>query len=302
MARACAPTASPSGSAPATPRRARSFTRGPTTVPHTLRNPLYHWTHLELQRYFGIDELLDEKTADSIWERANEQLTTPQLSAHGILGKFRVRAVCTTDDPADPLDASRGDRGVAACQTKIYPTFRAERVHGSASARRLQRRGSTSSRRPRTSHIAQLPGSARRAAQAPRRLPCDRRAPLRPRPRSVLRGGLHRRTGEADLRPRAPARPRRRGARGVRVVPHGVLRPARRREGLDQAASPRRPAQLEHARVRSARPRHRLRLDRRLAADRRARRAISTASSRTTRCRRWSSTTSTRPTTTRSRR
>ncbi len=55
------------------------------TVPHTLRNPLYHWTHLELKRYFGIDELLDEKTADSVWDRANEALQSPQLSAKGIL-------------------------------------------------------------------------------------------------------------------------------------------------------------------------------------------------------------------------
>ena len=52
-------------------------------MPQTLRNPLYHWTHLELKRYFGIDELLDEKTAERIWERANEQLASPQLSAQG---------------------------------------------------------------------------------------------------------------------------------------------------------------------------------------------------------------------------
>ena len=54
------------------------------TVPQTLRNPLYHWTHLELKRYFGIDELLDEKTADSVWVRANEALQSPELSAKGI--------------------------------------------------------------------------------------------------------------------------------------------------------------------------------------------------------------------------
>ncbi len=73
------------------------------TVPQTLRNPLYHWTHLELKRYFGIDELLDERTAEGVWERANDALASPQLSARGILGKFCVKAVCTTDDPADPL-------------------------------------------------------------------------------------------------------------------------------------------------------------------------------------------------------
>src|SRR5208337_3958236 len=58
------------------------------TVPYTLRNPLYHWTHLELQRYFGIDQLLDDSTAPKIWERANEQLMSQELSVHGILRKF----------------------------------------------------------------------------------------------------------------------------------------------------------------------------------------------------------------------
>src|SRR5579859_6251739 len=62
------------------------------TVPHTLRNPLYHWTHLELKRYFGIDDLLDENSAASIWERGNACLATDSLRAQGILGKFRVTA------------------------------------------------------------------------------------------------------------------------------------------------------------------------------------------------------------------
>jgi len=97
------------------------------TVPYCLRNPLYHWTHLELKRYFGIDELLSEKTADSVWERANEKLKTPPLGAQGILGKFCVKAVCTTDDPADPL--TYHERIAASgLATKIYPTFRADRI------------------------------------------------------------------------------------------------------------------------------------------------------------------------------
>src|SRR5437868_10845564 len=73
------------------------------TVPHTLRNPLYHWTHLELARYFGITELLDEKSAARIWAEANEQLATPEFSAQSILKKFRVTTLCTTDDPTDDL-------------------------------------------------------------------------------------------------------------------------------------------------------------------------------------------------------
>src|SRR6266576_1731535 len=74
------------------------------TVPRTLRNPLYHWTHLELSRYFGIDDLLDGHNASDVWQRANDQLQTDGLSAHGILKTFGVKVVCTTDDPAEPLN------------------------------------------------------------------------------------------------------------------------------------------------------------------------------------------------------
>src|SRR3954470_9178337 len=73
------------------------FSAWPATVPFTLRNPLYHWTHLELKRYFGIGELLDQQSAHRIWEHANEQLRSEKLSARGILRKFRVRLACTTD-------------------------------------------------------------------------------------------------------------------------------------------------------------------------------------------------------------
>ena len=72
-------------------------------VPSTLRNPLYHWTHLELKRYFGIDELLDERSTPGIWDRANALLAADELSAQGILGRFRAKAVRTTDDPTDDL-------------------------------------------------------------------------------------------------------------------------------------------------------------------------------------------------------
>ena len=79
-----------------------------STVPRCIRNPLYHWTHLELKRYFGIDELLNERTAPSIWKRANDALATDRLTAQGILQHFDVRALCTTDDPADELKAHCG--------------------------------------------------------------------------------------------------------------------------------------------------------------------------------------------------
>src|SRR5262249_17727599 len=97
------------------------------TVPATLRNPLYHWTHLELKRYFGIEELLDEVTARRIWDAANERLAGDDLRAQGILHKFRVRAVCTTDDPTDDL---RYHEQIAAAriETKVLPTFRPDKA------------------------------------------------------------------------------------------------------------------------------------------------------------------------------
>jgi glucuronate isomerase len=73
------------------------------TVPNTLRNPLYHWSHLELKRYFDIDDLLSPATAKKIWDRANERLLESDRSAQGILTSFKVEVVCTTDDPADDL-------------------------------------------------------------------------------------------------------------------------------------------------------------------------------------------------------
>jgi glucuronate isomerase len=97
------------------------------TVPHTLRNPLYHWTHLELQRYFGIDELLDEHSAQRIWERANALLATEELRAHGILQRFRVTALCTTDDPADDLSCHQAIRA-SGCATRVFPAFRPDKA------------------------------------------------------------------------------------------------------------------------------------------------------------------------------
>ena len=97
------------------------------TVPHTLRNPLYHWTHLELKRYFDIDTLLDKDSAQSIWEQANEKLQMPEFSARGILEKFSVKALCTTDDPTDDL-ASHRAIAESDLRTRVYPTFRPDKA------------------------------------------------------------------------------------------------------------------------------------------------------------------------------
>lgn len=91
------------------------------TVPFTLRNPLYHWTHLELARYFDIYELLNETSAPLIWERANEELAS--LKAHDILRKFAVRVICTTDDPTESLEYHEQIEA-SNLETLVYPAFR----------------------------------------------------------------------------------------------------------------------------------------------------------------------------------
>lgn len=97
------------------------------TVPYTLRNPIHHWTHIELQRYFGIDLMLSPDTADEIWERANAKLAEPDFCVHGILKKFDVRVVGTTDDPADPLDDHEAI-AKSGLKTVVAPTFRPDKA------------------------------------------------------------------------------------------------------------------------------------------------------------------------------
>ncbi|MBM4058848.1 MAG: glucuronate isomerase, partial [Planctomycetes bacterium] len=107
------------------------------TVPHTLRNPLFHWSHLELRRHFGIETLLEEATADATWQEANRLLASSDLSARGILRRFDVELVGTTDDPADQLDwhARIATAGLA---TRVVPTFRPDAAAGVARPDRLQ--------------------------------------------------------------------------------------------------------------------------------------------------------------------
>jgi glucuronate isomerase len=95
------------------------------TVPSTLRNPLYHWTHLELKRYFGIDRLLDERSADSIWEEANARLAG--MRVHDILKISNVTLLCTTDDPACSLDDHKAIKK-STLRTRVFPTFRPDKA------------------------------------------------------------------------------------------------------------------------------------------------------------------------------
>ncbi|HQX96875.1 MAG: glucuronate isomerase [Chitinophagaceae bacterium] len=97
------------------------------TVPYTLRNPLYHWTHLELQRYFDINTILNADTAKSIYDECNEKLQSKEYSVRGLLEKMNVKVVCTTDDPLDSLEhhqkISKNDWSV-----KVLPAFRPDKA------------------------------------------------------------------------------------------------------------------------------------------------------------------------------
>ena len=105
------------------------FQHWAATVPKLLRNPLYHWTHLELCRPFGItDRLLNSDTARSIWNDCNRLLETAEYCTTGILERMNVEVVCTTDDPADDLDAHRALASDPDCRTRVYPAFRPDRA------------------------------------------------------------------------------------------------------------------------------------------------------------------------------
>lgn len=94
------------------------------TVPKTLRNPLYHWTHLELKRHFGIDRLLNTETAEEIYHTCSEMLQDKDLSVRGILKKMNVRVICTTDDPTDDLKHHQRIAQDKSFDIRVVPAFR----------------------------------------------------------------------------------------------------------------------------------------------------------------------------------
>lgn len=100
------------------------------TVQRSVGNPLFHWTHLELQRCFGIQEPLTTATARDIWQRANQRLAEPAMSARGLINRFRVETLCTTDDPIDSLadHAAIAAEGGFAC--RVLPTWRPDKALG----------------------------------------------------------------------------------------------------------------------------------------------------------------------------
>ena len=103
------------------------FEKWAETVPYTMRNPLYHWTHLELKSGFGVEKLLKPETAREIYDQCTGMLQTPEFSARGLMKKFDVRVVCTTDDPADSLEhhLSLKNEGF---KIKVLPTWRPDKA------------------------------------------------------------------------------------------------------------------------------------------------------------------------------
>ena len=106
----------------------QKFAKWAETVPKTLRNPLYHWTHLELRRPFGIDGFLNSATAKDIWEECNAKLTTPDFTTQGLLKQMNVEVVCTTDDPVDNLAYHKRIRNDSRLKTRVYPAFRPDKA------------------------------------------------------------------------------------------------------------------------------------------------------------------------------
>ena len=112
------------------------FQKWAETVPYTLRNPLYHWTHLELRRYFGIEDIVNESSARKIYEECNAKLQTADYSVRNLLRKMNVKLVCTTDDPVDSLEHHRKLKE-ENFEIPILPAFRPDNAMNVSSASRF---------------------------------------------------------------------------------------------------------------------------------------------------------------------
>ncbi|WP_010134580.1 glucuronate isomerase [Ochrovirga pacifica] len=103
------------------------FKKWAETVPHTVRNPLYHWTHMELKAFFGFKGVLNKNTAKEVWDLANEKLATDAYRPQGLLKMMNVEVVCTTDDPVDSLEYHKVIKN-SNCTIKVLPTWRADKA------------------------------------------------------------------------------------------------------------------------------------------------------------------------------
>ena len=96
-------------------------------MPYTMRNPLYHWTHLELSRIFGIHKVLNPASAEEIYATCTDKLRTPEYRAQAIMKRMNVEVVCTTDDPIDSLEFHQKIRS-SGCHIRVYPAWRPDKV------------------------------------------------------------------------------------------------------------------------------------------------------------------------------
>jgi len=103
------------------------FQKWAETAPHTMRNPLYHWTHLELRKPFGVNSLLSPTTAKQIWDECNQMLSQPDFSCRGIIKKANVKVICTTDDPIDDLRYHQSIQK-DGFEVKVIPAWRPDKA------------------------------------------------------------------------------------------------------------------------------------------------------------------------------
>lgn len=104
------------------------FFKWAETIPACIGNPLYHWAHLELQRYFGIETLLSPQTAEEIWQKCNDMLKGDEFSTKSLIKRSNVKALCTTDDPTDSLEYHKIIAKDSNFEVKVLPAFRPDKV------------------------------------------------------------------------------------------------------------------------------------------------------------------------------
>lgn len=106
----------------------RTFTQWAKTLPRAIGNPLYHWTYLELKKYFGITDALNETSAKEMYDKCNARLQEPDMSVRGIIAQSNVKLICTTDDPIDTLEWHAKIKADSTCKVKVLPAFRPDKA------------------------------------------------------------------------------------------------------------------------------------------------------------------------------
>ena len=106
----------------------RTFEKWAETLPRAIGNPLYHWTYLELKKYFGVTEQLNASNAADMYERCNKKLAEPGMSVRGLIDQSNVKLICTTDDPIDSLEWHAKIKADPTCKVKVLPAFRPDKA------------------------------------------------------------------------------------------------------------------------------------------------------------------------------